>query len=413
MGVRHIGWLGIVRLSPEGWPIPLLVFAYALFLSDLAWARPPLRTVRDVRHWSNPTYTRVVIDVDGEVQYRAGRLRNPDRLYFDLLNSRMTPNVKGLPLRVHDNILSEIRAAQNQPDVVRVVLDLKALREYHIFTIADPYRIVIDIKGSDEQRRSPPPEAASRPSQPRAGSPSSPPGLALAREQRWHAVIDPGHGGKDPGAIGAAGLMEKDVVLDIAKRLKSLMQQELPWKVTLTRESDVFVPLEERTAIANATRANLFISIHANAAERPDLQGVETYFLDLATDEGAMRTAARENAASLAQMSDLQLILRDLLLTSKRNVSSLLAGSVQQALMQVPPGGKNGRDLGVKHAPFYVLMGAEMPAILVETAFISNPAEERKLGDPKYRAEVAGAIVAGINEYMAAAQGSVARQVSR
>jgi N-acetylmuramoyl-L-alanine amidase len=224
-------------------------------------------------------------------------------------------------------------------------------------------------------------------------------------------VIDAGHGGKDPGAIGPSGIMEKDVVLDIARRLRDLMRQERQWRVTLTRDTDVFIPLEERTALANAKGADLFVSIHANSAERPEAHGIETYFLDLASDEQSMRVAARENATTVSKVSDLQRILQDLQMTSKRNESSLLAGSVQQALVQVPKGGKNGRDLGVKHAPFVVLMGAGMPSILVETGFISNPGEERKLADPKYRGQAARAIFEGIKEYLA--DGSGARQVQR
>jgi N-acetylmuramoyl-L-alanine amidase len=235
---------------------------------------------------------------------------------------------------------------------------------------------------------------------------------AATRDQRWHVVIDAGHGGKDPGAIGPSGVMEKDIVLDIARRLRALMQQERQWRVTLTRDTDIFIPLDERTAIANSKGADLFVSIHANSAERPEAQGIETYFLDLANDEQSMRVAARENATTLSKVSDLQRILRDLQMTSKRNESSLLAGAVQQALVQAPNGGRNGRDLGVKHAPFLVLMGAEMPSILVETGFVSNPGEERKLADPKYRAQAARAIFDGIKEYFAAANGG-ARQAQR
>jgi N-acetylmuramoyl-L-alanine amidase len=207
--------------------------------------------------------------------------------------------------------------------------------------------------------------------------------------------------------------MEKHVVLDIAKRLRALMQQQPQWRVTLTRDTDVFIPLEERTAIANAKAADLFVSIHANAAERPDAHGIETYFLDLTSDEQSLRVAARENATTLSKVSSLQLILRDLQMTSKRNESSLLAGSVQQALVQPPGGGRAGRDLGVKHAPFLVLIGAEMPSILVETGFISNTGEERRLADPKYREQAARAIFEGISEYFTSANGGGARQVQR
>jgi N-acetylmuramoyl-L-alanine amidase len=165
--------------------------------------------------------------------------------------------------------------------------------------------------------------------------------------------------------------------------------------------------------MANAKGADLFVSIHANAAERPDLHGIETYFLDFTTDERSIQTAARENATSLHEVSDLQVILRDLLTTSKRNESSLLAGSVQRALVEVSDGGKNGRDLGVKHAPFVVLIGAEMPSILIEVGFISNPTEERKVANPKQRERMARAMLAGIKEYLAIMQGANARQVSR
>jgi N-acetylmuramoyl-L-alanine amidase len=386
----------------------------------VALSTASLWTVRDIRHWSNPTYTRVVIDVDGEVQYRFGRLTNPERLYVDLLGAQIDPQLQGRSLDVSDRYLKAVRGAQNQAGVVRVVLDLKTLRDYHIFTLADPYRLVIDLKDAGNGASVPPlplPPAARQPAatpeQPRvradpAGPVKRP---ATPSDQRWHVVIDAGHGGKDPGAIGPSGIMEKDVVLDIARRLRDLMRQERQWRVTLTRDTDVFIPLEERTALANAKGADLFVSIHANSAERPEAHGIETYFLDLASDEQSMRVAARENATTVSKVSDLQRILQDLQMTSKRNESSLLAGSVQQALVQVPKGGKNGRDLGVKHAPFVVLMGAEMPSILVETGFISNPGEERKLADPKYRGQAARAIFEGIKEYLA--DGSGARQVQR
>jgi N-acetylmuramoyl-L-alanine amidase len=454
MGVRYLSSRGMTKHAPLGWPIVLLILVAVWAWPAMTWAavqnsrttrgKPPSSVkatqsggtapaiasrwmVRDIRHWSNPSYTRVVIDVDGEVQYRFGRLHNPDRLYVDLIGAQLAPKLQGRSLDVSDHLLKGVRGGQNQPDVVRVVLDLKTLRDYHVFTMSDPYRLVIDIKGTGNGTTapappSPPPPPSSTPRQAvtegertrsRARLPATPKGLSSAREYRWHVVIDAGHGGKDSGAIGPSGLMEKDVVLDLAKRLRDLMQQEPQWRVTLTRETDIFIPLEERTAIANAKVADLFVSIHANAAERPDAHGIETYFLDLATDEQSMRVAARENATTLSKVSDLQLILRDLLMTSKRNESSLLAGSVQQALVQAPGGGKAGRDLGVKHAPFLVLIGAEMPSILVETGFITNPGEERRLADPKYRAQAARAVFEGIKEYFANANGGGARQVQR
>jgi N-acetylmuramoyl-L-alanine amidase len=449
MGVRHLNARSMGPRVPLGWPIVVLALLTVLAWPAMTWAAvqssrttggtpqsgaKPTRSggaapaasslwmVRDIRPWSNPSYTRVVIDVDGEVQYRFGRLHNPDRLYVDLIGARLAPKLQGRPLDVSDHLLKGVRGGQHQPDVVRVVLDLKTLRDYHVFTMSDPYRLVIDVKGTGNgaTASAPPPPPLPRQeatemdrTRARASAPATPRGLSSAREHRRHVVIDAGHGGKDPGAIGPSGLMEKDVVLDMAKRLRDLMQQEPQWRVTLTRGTDVFIPLEERTAIANAKAADLFVSIHANAAERPDAHGVETYFLDLASDEQSLRVAARENATTLSKVSALQLILRDLQMTSKRNESSLLAGSVQQALVQAPGGGKSGRDLGVKHAPFLVLMGAEMPSILVETGFVSNPGEERRLADPKYRAQAARAIFEGIKEYFATTNGSGARQVQR
>ena len=292
--------------------------------------------------------------------------------------------------------------------MVRVVLDLKTLGDFHVFTMTDPYRLLIDIKatGSGTAIQSPRhhPHHVNR--QQRQDRTVSGPSCrrrfrpAATRDQRWHVVIDAGHGGKDPEPLALQGLWRRTWFWTSLDDCGSSCNK-LQWRVTLTRNTDVFIPLEERTAIANAKAADLFVSIHANSAERPDAHGIETYFLDLASDEQSLRVAARENATTVSKVSDLQRILRDLQMTSKRNESSLLAGAVQQAMVQAPNGGKNGRDLGVKHAPFLVLMGAEMPSILVETGFVSNPGEERKLADRKYRAQAARAIFEGIKEYLA------------
>jgi N-acetylmuramoyl-L-alanine amidase len=413
-------WPNLAGCAPQGSRVTdgtLQASAKTARSSGTPPAPARLATVRDIRHWSNPAYTRVVIDLDTEVEYRVGRLHNPDRLYFDLIGTRLSPQLQGPGHAVSDRLLTGIRVAQNQGDVVRVVLDLQGLHEYHAFSMHDPQRLVIDLQGEPGQPPAPPSAMAPAPTA-KYASPPPPSGpeprrRTSARPQRWHVVIDPGHGGKDPGAIGPSGVMEKEVVLDISKRLQALMQQEGQWQVTMTRDTDLFIPLKERTSMANAKGADLFVSIHANAAERPDLHGIETYFLDFATDERAMQTAARENATSLHEVSDLQVILRDLLTTSKRNESVLLAGSVQHALVEAPGGGKNGRDLGVKHAPFLVLIGAEMPAILIEIGFISNPTEERKIADPKQRDRMARAMLSGIKDYLAIMQGTSARQVSR
>ncbi len=213
-------------------------------------------------------------------------------------------------------------------------------------------------------------------------------------------VLDPGHGGKDPGAI-AYGMKEKDIVLHVAKRLAEKLRHDLGVTVILTREEDVFLPLEERTAIANTSGADLFVSLHVNAHPSPQIKGFETYFLNLSTNDEAMRVAARENATSAHQMSDLQDILLDLMRNSKISESARLArqvhGSITSGLVNPP---FTLKDMGVKQAPFYVLIGAEMPAILLELAFISNPDDARLLGDAAFIDEMAGTISSGIRSYI-------------
>jgi N-acetylmuramoyl-L-alanine amidase len=449
MGVRHLGPSGLTWPCRHPWNLVAWMLVTALIWPVMAWSavkspattgsktsseakgphrKPPASApnapglVREIRHWSHPGYTRLVIAVDGEVHYRAGHLQNPDRLYFDLLGAQLSAALQSQPIEISDHLVSTVRAAQNQPDVVRVVLEVNAFRDYHVSTLRDPYRLIIDVRGATAG--TPAPQAASFQPRQRAvesaqnhvrptDAPSADKRTPPSRSYRWHVVIDAGHGGKDPGATGQSGFVEKDIVLDIAKRLRNLMQRDAQWRVTLTRETDVFIPLEERPALANARGADLFVSIHANSAERSEAHGIETYFLDLASDEQSMRVAARENATTLSKVNDLQRILRDLSMTSKRNDSSLLAGSVQRAMVQMPGAGKNGRDLGVKHAPFLVLLGAEMPAILVETGFLSHPGEERKLADPKYRQQTARAILDGIKDYLVITAGNSARQVQR
>lgn len=213
-------------------------------------------------------------------------------------------------------------------------------------------------------------------------------------------VIDPGHGGKDPGAIGYKGLQEKDVVLRVAKKLETKLKENKKCRVIMTRANDVFIPLEERTAIANAKKADLFISIHANASFNRERSGIETYFLNYASDEDALNVAARENAATKKNLTDLQIILNDLLLNSKINESSLLAGCVQDSLFRgLQKRYSNVKNLGVKRGPFYVLIGAEMPSILVEISFITNKNEGKYLREENYLDLIVSSIFDGLMRY--------------
>jgi N-acetylmuramoyl-L-alanine amidase len=232
----------------------------------------------------------------------------------------------------------------------------------------------------------------------RAGS------YSLARQLGLGArkiVIDAGHGGHDPGTLGRGGLQEKDLVLDVAVRLQRLVREELGAEVVMTRSTDVFVPLEERTAVANAQGADLFLSIHANSSRNPGVRGIETYFLNFAQDPHAEAVAARENAISPATLKDLQNLVKAIALNSKIDESRDFASSVQEALVQtIRPIAPDVSDRGVRTAPFYVLIGANMPSILAEIAFVSNPQEERLLRTPEHRDRIARSLLEGVRAYL-------------
>ncbi len=362
--------------------------------------KPPARKVKDLssvtemRHWSNPDYTRVAIYVDGEISYRHHLLKQdpsikkPPRLYIDIDSARISPQLKQ-PIPIHDGLLKMARAAQNSPDTVRVVLDIESIKDYKISPLNNPFRIVIDIFGEASSEG----KALTAIEEKKPVLPPSDPGIK-------RIVIDPGHGGRDPGAIGPSGLKEKDVVLRIAKDLKKKLKKR-GYEVFLTRERDIYLPLEERTAIANTKKADLFISIHANASRKRGARGIETYIYNFPSDEEALELAARENAISPQKLTDLQIILHSLRINAKLNESGRLAHHVQESLCDSLNHRKSSRrDRGVKQAPFYVLMGARMPAILAEVSFISNRAAERKLRSRGYLDRIAAAIGEGLNGYI-------------
>jgi N-acetylmuramoyl-L-alanine amidase len=199
-------------------------------------------------------------------------------------------------------------------------------------------------------------------------------------------VIDPGHGGKDPGCNLSGGIREKNIVLSIARILAKKIKEKIGCEVVLTRDKDTFISLEQRTAIANMQKADLFVSLHINAHKNGNIWGLETYFLNMATDERAVMVAARENATSEKNISDLQTILNDLMLNTKIHESSRLAHEVQKGMFShIQKSYKRAKSLGVKQAPFYVLIGAQMPAILVETGFLTNSTEKKRLMSKKYQ----------------------------
>jgi N-acetylmuramoyl-L-alanine amidase len=355
-----------------------------------------------LRYWSNPSYTRVVVDADNEVSYthrllkKDASIKKPQRLYIDLDGSRLAKNIaKVVP--INDDLLIDARAGQFASNSVRVVVDIKSFETYKIFSLKNPFRIVIDVWGSVDKPTPPEIDVSKQ-------NTNIPPG-ALAKQLALgvrRIVIDPGHGGRDYGAPGyLKGVHEKDVVLKLARRLAKKIRKELGCEVIMTRNSDRNLTLEERTAIANTKNADLFISIHTNAVRDRRAYGIETFFLNLATDNDAILVAARENATSAKNISDLETILSDLMQNAKINESSRLAVYVQKSIdRRLRKHYSRIKSKGVKQAPFYVLLGAQMPAILIETSFISNPRECKRLKNTEYQDQMAEAIVDGIKEYI-------------
>ena len=354
--------------------------------------------VLPIRYWSNKNYTRVVIETTTPVRFRRQMLEKngdlPRRLYIDLINCRISPqNQTTVP--IGDGLLTQVRNAQFTPDTVRVVLDTQSnITDYQVFSLDDPFRVVVDVKSGEAAK----PAKGDKSAKTDSASPSLAQQLGLGVRR---VVIDPGHGGKDPGTISPGGLKEKDITLAVAQRLARELRERHHYEVILTRDRDVFLPLEERTAIANSKEGDLFISIHVNAAPNQAAKGIETYVLDLASNKEAMRVAALENASSSKNISDLQAILLDLMQNSKVNESVKLAELVQNTMVDgVMRDYGQVNNLGVKKAPFIVLVGAQMPAILTEIAFSSNPQEEERLRDERYLTLVAQQIAGGVAEYV-------------
>jgi len=524
--------------------------------------RSLLPRVTGVRHWSTPDYTRVAIDVEQEVKFGSQRIANPDRIFFDLRDTKLASTLVGKTFDVDDGFLKKIRVAEFEPGRTRIVLEVDNLASYDAFLLPDPYRLIIDIHGkgvhgqqmakadvggdedknhsasnasassstseSDDDSRavgasagggvkSDPRKAQLKPGKNVAGSrktglvetdlppdeigadaktsdsagaagggvtkttvavkgsnrripktivaaedgQNDSPGVSgggsttlaktdstlstgsssslvhrkksrsagaagasdtgdlqlESREARPTAagdrsltralglkigkiVIDPGHGGHDTGTIGPNGLLEKDVVLDVAKRLGRLLEARLGAEVIYTRRDDTFIPLETRTAIANRERADLFISIHANSSSDSDARGVETYYLNFTSSPEALEVAARENAVSEKSIHELQDLVKKIALKEKIDESREFAGDVQESLYGGLALENSGiRNRGTKKAPFIVLIGANMPSILAEISFVSNPTDERKMESSEHRQRIAESLYRGVSKY--------------
>lgn len=419
-----------------------------------------LALVSGVRHWVTPDYTRVVIDVGKDVKYGIGRVGNPPRVYVDLFGSRPVPEINNQEFPVENGLLKGVKTGRHAADVTRVVLYVGDLTEYSVFELPNPYRVVVDIRDRDGSEAAesevlskttpPQPKDPEQPKPPRetaAKSPPATPPVAIEKADSTaeepersepaevakvadapvfekveaaqpnrdgtrsltralglkigKILIDPGHGGSDTGTIGPSGYQEKELVLDIAKRLGRLIEKRLGSEVVFTRQDDSFVPLETRTAVANQQQADLFLSIHANSSRSPRARGVETYYLNFTTDAEALEVAARENAISQERISQLQGLVQKIALAEKVDESKEFAAHVQAKVWKTQAvQNRKMADRGVKKAPFVVLIGANMPSVLAEIAFLSNPAEEKQLKTEEHRQKIAEALYAGILGYV-------------
>jgi N-acetylmuramoyl-L-alanine amidase len=408
--------------------------------------------IRGITRSALPDGIRVSIELDGETGYRQERLDNPRRIFFDLKNARPVASLLDATLKFPDDVVPEIRFGRRPQNTTRVVLDMTGVDDYSVFTLYNPYRVVVDFRRSgapaegplarlpvpaivsmklppatpDVQATSglvipspvekPAPASAPLEKLPLPVRASAPPALSapvvpsansngrfsIARQLGLgvsRIVVDPGHGGHDPGAHGN-GIKEADLVLDVALRLRKLLSEEPGVEVVMTRESDVFIPLEERTAIANREAADLFLSIHANASRNTKARGVETYFLNFASNPEAAAVAARENSASGKSMHSLPEIVRAITLNNKIDESRDFAEMVQKAMVKrLAANNAELRDLGVKQAPFVVLIGAGMPSVLAEISFVTHKEEGQLLRTPQYRQQIAEALFNAVQGY--------------
>ncbi len=541
--------------------------AAAEFANAASARRSALPRVTGVRHWSTPDYTRVAIDVEQEVKFGSQRISHPDRIFFDLRDTKLASTLVGKTFDVDDGFLKKIRVAEFQPGRTRIVLEVDDLARYDAFLLPDPYRLIIDVHGKDNHRKQSratgtsttdtakadiiktdtatakgrsapetattdsaesaddssepvsssgdlkaderkvqkdkdairfsksepvetdiPAEDVSPDSKPDSANPASgigvikttvavkgsnrkipktiveaedraPSTVATLKQEKLRPevtsssslhrkksrstaaapdtedlrpetrearptaagdrsliralglkigkiVIDAGHGGHDTGTIGPNGLLEKDVVLDVAKRLGRLLEARLGAEVIYTRQDDTFIPLETRTAIANRERADLFISIHANSSRDSDARGVETYYLNFTSSPEALEVAARENAVSEKSIHELQDLVKKIALKDKIDESREFAGDVQESLYGGLALNSAGvRNRGIKKAPFIVLIGANMPSILAEISFVSNPTDERKLETSEHRQRIAESLYRGVSKYVSGLSG--------
>lgn len=420
-------------------------------------AKGKYAVLNDLRYWSSPDYTRVVIYFDNPVSFENHRIYDPDRIYFDFEGARISKSIAAWMLTIEDNFLKRVRIGHYNPKVTRVVLDLEKVGKYNIFSLLDPYRIVIDITGSEfnkdakassgdvksstdtqtaEKTGTGPDDTTGKttdtPSK-KTGGDTKTVGSESTRESPVTViplrnssgnysivrqlglgvttiVLDPGHGGKDPGVVFKNGVYEKDLILDFAHRLKTILEKDGKYQVYMTRDSDVYVPLEERTAKAMQYKADLFLSLHMNSNRSKSLEGLETYFLGFATDRQTEALAAQENSVSQKSIGELQEILRlmiDAKVEESKDLAKILSVGVSNYMKSSYTSFKTH---GVRQAPFIVLIGASMPSVLIELGYLTNQAEARNLLNALYRQSLAESLANGLEDYIRSLNGKYAER---
>ena len=347
--------------------------------------------VTGIRHWSSPDSSSVVIDLEDQVQYEAHRLSNPERIYFDLHETRLAADLFGKSFEVADPLIQRVRVAQPIPGITRIVLETKGASNFSVSLEINPYRLVVEVRKIGSK-----PEAMTRFDlfTPLEQSP-----LAVTQAHvalpRLRIALDAGHGGWDLGTVGRQGLLEKDLAMDIVTRLGKLVEHRLGAEVVYTRKDDSYVPLEKRTEIANLSQADLFLSVHANYSDYASARGVETYYTNTYSSVKARPPESETTDQVPQEVNWTKVDIRE-----KVRESHHLATSVQHALYDTLAKKNPGLpNRGVKEAQYVVLTGTTMPAILAEISFVSSPTDENNLQSSTYRQQVAEALYQGLAQY--------------
>ena len=364
--------------------------------------RQPTVVLRDLTFVSGANETRVVLKVDGPLKYAKKRLGNPDRVYFDFQNARWDDHIPD-NISVEDGRVEQLRMTDTKGSPTRLVLDLDEQAKQKVTVRVSKNRLIIVVPHHKKKFVAVKAKSLKKKPALRRVAKNLTKSKARANRKTPVVVLDAGHGGKDYGAKGSHGLFEKALNLRISKLVQKILLKRYHYKVIMTRKNDTFIELKDRGKIANQHDADLFISIHANAAKRKSAKGIETYYLGSGSNEQARETAERENGDLVHSVADdaVQEILASLISTTKINDSSRLAAIVQKRLHKTMSKKFSGiQNLGVKEGPFFVLHDTNMPSILVEVGFVTNSREGQKLKSKVYQKWLAESIARGIHEYL-------------